>query len=65
MPIWAKRKIAARGGAIRWRTKKIDGYLRIAVTRKKGPRGGRTVAYKVPKSEVGRHKRKRRRRSRR
>lgn len=41
-------EIKKRGGAIRYRTKKLDGkYIHIAVTRKKGPRGGRTVAGPV------------------
>jgi hypothetical protein len=36
----------ARGGAIRYRTKRISRtkYLRIAILRRKGPRGGRTIA---------------------
>ena len=39
-------KIAERGGAVRWRTVKLpDGRtVRVAVVRRKGPRGGRTVA---------------------
>lgn len=48
MPASFERKVRARGGAMRWRMKKIHGHLfRIAVTRKKGKRGGRTVAYEV------------------
>lgn len=47
MPKSAERKIKARGGAIRWRHKRVDGLLRCAVTRKAGKRGGRTVCYKV------------------
>lgn len=41
--------IRKRGGAIRYRTKKLPGgkYIHIAITRKKGPRGGRTVAGPV------------------
>ena len=44
-----------RGGVIRYRTKKLAGgrYTHIAVVRKKGPRGGRTIAGPV-------HKKKRR-----
>ena len=42
-------KIDERGGAVRWRTVRVGKgkhrkYLRIAVVRKKGPRGGSTVA---------------------
>lgn len=39
-------EITARGGAEKWRTVKTsDGRtIRIAVVRKAGPRGGRTVA---------------------
>ena len=42
-------EIRKRGGAIRYRTKKLPGgkYVHIAITRKKGPRGGRTVAGPV------------------
>jgi hypothetical protein len=38
-----------RGGVIRYRTKKVgkDKYIHIAVTRKAGKRGGRTVAGPV------------------
>jgi len=43
----AERKIKARGGAVRWRMKKTNGLLRCAVTKRKGPRGGKTVCYKV------------------
>jgi hypothetical protein len=43
------KKIRRRGGAIRFRTAKHDGKLfRVAVTRKRGPRGGRTVEWEVP-----------------
>jgi len=39
------REEAERGGAVRYRTVRIGRrYLRVAVVRKKGPRGGRTVA---------------------
>lgn len=52
MPEWAKRKITSRGGAIRWRTFKKGGKtFRVAVTKKKGPRGGKTVAYEIPVGE--------------
>ena len=41
-----EQEIAERGGAVRWRTVKLpDGKtVRVAVVRRKGPRGGRTVA---------------------
>ena len=53
-----ERAIKRRGGAIRWRTKRVrGGYFRIAVVRKLGPRGGRTVAGKL---HLGRNTRKRR-----
>jgi hypothetical protein len=40
-------EIARRGGAIRYRTIKLaDGRtLKVAVVRRKGPRGGKTVAW--------------------
>lgn len=51
-------KIAKRGGAIRVRTVKLkDGStMRVFVVRKRGPRGGRTVAGHVvkPKRKRGR-----------
>jgi hypothetical protein len=41
--------IKERGGAVRWRTKKLpDGrYVHIAVVRRPGKNGGRTVAGPV------------------
>lgn len=43
-------EIAKRGGAVRWRTIKKNGKtIRIAVVRKKGPRGGKTVGKVVEK----------------
>ncbi len=40
-------KLKARGGVVRYRTiKKGKKTLTCAVTRKKGPRGGRTVCWK-------------------
>jgi len=41
-------KIAARGGAVRWRTVKLKNgqTIRVAIVRKPGPRGGHTVAGK-------------------
>jgi len=50
MPKAAERKIKARGGVKRWRMIKVGGkLLRCAVTRKAGPRGGKTVCYKIRK----------------
>jgi len=50
--------IKKRGGAIRYRTKKLPGgrYVHIAITRNPGPRGGKTVAGPVHrlKSRMGR-----------
>lgn len=44
-----EKQIAARGGALRWRTVRLKNgsYVRVAVVRKAGPRGGRTVAGDV------------------
>jgi hypothetical protein len=41
--------IKARGGAKRWRTIELGNgeYAHVAVTRRKGPRGGSTVMGKV------------------
>lgn len=48
-----ERTIKRRGGAIRWRTKRVrGGYFHIAVVRKLGPRGGRTVAGKLHKNKT-------------
>jgi len=48
-----ERAIKRRGGAIRWRTKRVrGGYFHIAVVRKLGPRGGRTVAGKLHKNKT-------------
>lgn len=49
--------IRKRGGAKRWRTKKLDGkYIHIAVVRKAGPRGGHTVAGPVHEKKTNRDK---------
>lgn len=49
MPKDFERKVAARGGATRWRNVPIPGrkdkYLKVAVTRGSGPEGGKTVAH--------------------
>lgn len=44
-------EIKARGGAKRWRTVKLPSgkYVKIAIVRKAGPRGGHTVAGDVQK----------------
>jgi hypothetical protein len=44
-----EREIRKRGGAKRWRTIKVGKgkTIRIAVVRKRGPRGGTTVAGPV------------------
>lgn len=50
MPKAIEKKIKARGGAARWRRKSLNGeYLNIAVVRKPGKRGGKTIAYKKKK----------------
>ena len=48
-------KEKARGGVIRYRTKKfpVGNYVHIAVTREPGPLGGRTVAGPVHKKKKG------------
>lgn len=52
MPKAIERKIRKRGGATRWRTKKRGkSNVRIAVVRKNGPRGGRTVGYKIKRKK--------------
>lgn len=50
-----KSKEKARGGVVRYRTikPKPSRYMHVAVTRKKGPRGGRTVAGPVHKTKKG------------
>lgn len=40
-------EIRKRGGAKRWRTKRVNGYIHIAIVPKAGPRGGHTVAGPV------------------
>jgi hypothetical protein len=46
-----EKQIAARGGATRWRTVRLKNgkYIRVAVVRAAGPRGGHTVAGDVKK----------------
>lgn len=46
MPRGAEKKIKRQGGAARYRTIKKGGKtMTCAVTRKKGPQGGRTVCW--------------------
>jgi hypothetical protein len=48
MPTPIDKEIAKRGGVIRWRDRRVGKRLfRIAVVRKPGPRGGKTVSYEV------------------
>jgi hypothetical protein len=49
MPTPIDKEIEARGGVVRWRERKTKSgrLFRIAVVRKKGPRGGHTVSYEV------------------
>lgn len=50
MPKQAKRKARRRGGIARYRMMKKGGRLwRCMITRKAGPRGGRTICYRVRK----------------
>jgi hypothetical protein len=49
MPTPIDKQIKERGGVIRWRTvkRKSGKEFRIAVVRKAGPRGGRTISYEI------------------
>ncbi len=49
MPTPIDKQIAARGGVVRWRERKTKSgkLFRIAVVKKPGPRGGRTLSYEV------------------
>ncbi len=51
MPKWFDDEVKRRGGVVRWRTIKRKGgrTFRVAVVRKKGPRGGKTVSYEIEK----------------
>jgi hypothetical protein len=53
MPAPTEREIRRRGGVIRYRTKRVSRkkYLRVAVVRHKGKRGGNTVAYVVKRKQ--------------
>lgn len=56
-PKGVEKKIKARGGVKRWRIKRVGGkLLRCAVTKKAGPRGGKTVCYPVPRKTKRRAK---------
>lgn len=46
-------EIRRRGGAIRWRTVKLDNgkTIRVAVVPKAGPKGGHTIAGPVHRSK--------------
>jgi hypothetical protein len=53
MPAAIEKKIRARGGALRYRTQyhgrgRKRKLFRVAVVRKKGPRGGRTIEWPFP-----------------
>ena len=49
-----EKEIKERGGAIRWRTIDLPGgkYEHIAIVRKKGPRGGRTIGGPIRKKKA-------------
>lgn len=55
-----EKEIAERGGALRWRTKKLANgeIIHIAVVPTAGPNGGHTIAGKPvrPKRKKGRKK---------
>lgn len=48
-----EQEIRKRGGAVRWRTKKLPSgeIIHIAIVRNPGPRGGHTVAGKPTKTK--------------
>lgn len=50
-----EREIKRRGGAKRYRTIKLPNgkYVRIAIVRKAGPRGGHTVAGPIHRGNNG------------
>jgi hypothetical protein len=49
-----EREIAARGGAVKWRTVRLKNgtYVRVAIVKKAGPRGGHTVAGDVHRKKT-------------
>lgn len=50
-----EKEITTRGGAKRWRTVKLPNgkYVKIAIVRKAGPKGGHTVAGPVHTKKKG------------
>lgn len=48
-----EKEIKARGGAKRWRTVQLPNgkYVKIAIVKKAGPKGGHTVAGPVRKKK--------------
>lgn len=48
-------QISARGGAKRWRTIRLKNgrYIKVAIVKKAGPRGGHTVAGEVHQKKKG------------
>jgi len=63
MPAKLARSIRRRGGALRYRTIRLahGKYLHLAITRRHGPRGGRTVGGIVHHSRKPHHSRRRKR----
>ncbi len=52
MPKWAEKKAKKQGGIKRWRIIKRGGKtMRCMITKKKGPRGGSTVCYRIKKKK--------------
>lgn len=55
-----EKRIAQRGGAVRWRTVKLRNgqVIHVAVVPKAGPRGGHTIAGEpsTPKSKSSKEK---------
>jgi hypothetical protein len=51
--VMPEAKIKARGGAKRWRTKKLPGgkYIHVAVVPQAGPHGGHTISGEVHKKK--------------
>jgi hypothetical protein len=49
MPKSFEKELRRRGGVVRWRTKSLGKkkYARVAVVRKAGKRGGRTVVGEI------------------
>ena len=51
MPKGFDKKLKARGGVVRWRTIKLPNgeYAHVAIVRKQGKRGGRTLVGEIHK----------------